>query len=117
MSVVTKIGDGHHTSAVEACGLLFLGGVAASDLSLPIEGQTRQALAEIDAVLAQTGSSKASIVQARVNLRDFADKDAMDIVWREWLGDVGLPSRSTNGNLVMGDNVLIEVVVIAAKES
>lgn len=104
-----------HVSVVEYGGVLYLGGVAAEDLSLPIEGQMRQAIAEVERVLASAGSSKSHIIQAKVNLASFDDKDAMNNVWREWLNDDELPSRSTNGDIYMGDGVLVELVVTAAK--
>lgn len=116
MTSVNRISLHGHTAAVEHAGILYLGGVASHDLSLPIKEQTRSCIDQIEEVLAEAGSSKASILQAKVNLKDFADKDPMNEVWLEWLGDVGLPARSTNGGIDMGDGVLIEVVVTAAKE-
>lgn len=116
MSTVKRTTHGGHTSVVEHRGVLYLGGIAAEDLSLPVAGQTRQILEEIDRVLSGAGSSKRSILQARVNLVHFEDKDEMNAVWLEWLGDAGLPTRSTNGGLDMGEGRLIEIVVIAAKE-
>lgn len=104
-----------HVSVVEHGGVLYLGGVAAEDLSLDIEGQMRQAIAEVERVLASAGSSKSKIIQAKVNLKTFADKDRMNKIWREWLSEDELPARSTNGNIDMGDGVLVELVILAAK--
>jgi enamine deaminase RidA (YjgF/YER057c/UK114 family) len=103
-----------HVSAVEHDGVLYLGGVAAEDLTLPIEGQMRQVVAEVERVLTACGSSKSQIINAKVNLARFADKDEMHAVWLEWLGNDALPARSTNGNLDLGEGVLVEVVVTAA---
>jgi len=116
VTAVNRTSHGGHTSVVEHNGVLYLGGIAANDLTLPVEDQTRQCLAEVDRVLAEAGSSKASILFARVNLSKYTDKDAMHRAWLAWLGDTGLPARSTNGGLDLGD-ALVEVVVIAAKES
>ena len=116
MSAIKRLGSNGHTEVVEHSGVLYLGGIAASDLSQPIDGQTRQILDEVDRVLKAAGSSKRSILQARVNLTDFANKNAMHAVWLEWLKDAELPARSTNGIPNIGDGVLIEVVIIAAKE-
>lgn len=114
--MIQRITEHGHTAVAEHGGVLYLGGIAAEDLSQPLAGQARQALAEVDRVLALAGSSKASILQAKVNLRDFRDKAAMHEVWLEWLDGAPLPPRSTNGGIDMGDGVLIEVVIIAAKE-
>jgi enamine deaminase RidA (YjgF/YER057c/UK114 family) len=105
-----------HTEVVEHNGVLYLGGIATSDPSLPLAGQTREALAEVDRVLNDAGSSKASILQARVNLTNYDDKDEMNAIWREWLDGMALPARTVNGVVALGKGVLIEVVIIAAKE-
>lgn len=104
-----------HVSVVEHGGVLYLGGVAAEDLTLDIEGQMRQAIAEVERVLASAGASKKDVIQAKVNLKTFADKDKMNKVWREWLSEDELPARSTNGNIDMGEGVLVELVVTAAR--
>lgn len=117
MSSIKRITMHGHTAAVEHNGVLYLGGVAAEDLSLPIADQTRSCIEQIEEVLAAAGSSKASILHAKVNLKSFADKDEMNKVWVDWLGEASLPSRSTNGGIDMGEGVLIEIVVVAAKEA
>lgn len=117
MSAIERTTEHGHTLVTEHNGVLYLGGIAAEDLTVPLADQTRQALTEVDRVLAIGGSSKASILQARVNLKDFNDKDAMHAVWLEWLDGAPLPARSTNGAVDMGEGVLIEVVVIAAREA
>lgn len=116
MADIKRYEHGPHTEAVEHGGVLYLGGVAAEDLTLPLGGQMRQALEEVDRVLEKAGSSKASILQARVNLIDFSDKGEMDGIWREWLSGCSLPARSTNQVSSLGEGVLVEVVVIAATE-
>lgn len=117
MSKIERITEHGHTPVAEHNGVLYLGGIAAEDLTQDLAGQTRQALQEVDRVLAMAGSSRASILQAKVNLHDFKDKAAMHAVWVEWLDGAPLPARSTNGGIQMGEDVLIEVVIIAAKES
>ncbi|HEY9469021.1 MAG TPA: RidA family protein [Propionibacteriaceae bacterium] len=116
MTNISRITEHGHTAVVEHNGVLYLGGIAAEDLSQPLDGQMRQVLKEVDRVLAAAGSSKRSILQARVNLIDFAGKDVMNAVWVDWLGDAALPARSTNALASIGDGVLVEVVIIAAKE-
>lgn len=104
-----------HVSVVEHNGVLYLGGVAAEDLSLPIKGQMKQAISEVERVLKAAGSSKSNIIQAKVNLANMSDRVAMNEVWREWLSESELPARSTNGNLDLGKGVLVELIITAAK--
>ena len=47
-------------------GIVYLAGQVPEDTSLDIEGQTREVLAAIDALLAQAGSDKMRITRSRV---------------------------------------------------
>lgn len=116
MSPITKISHGGHTEVAEYGGVLYLGGVAASDTTQSLEGQMRQVLTEIDRILERAGSSKQRIIQAKVNLTDFTYKEPMNAIWQEWLDGIELPARSTNAVVSLGEGVLVEVVIIAAKE-
>lgn len=80
-----------------------------------IREQTRRALAELDAALAEAGSSRRGLLQATVYLRDIADKAAMDRVWLDWIGPTeNWPQRACVGADLAGDD-LVEVVVTAAQ--
>jgi len=78
-----------------------------------IAQQTRNALADLDRILAAAGSGKAGLIQATVYLSDIADKPAMDAVWCAWIGpQENWPQRACVGvQLEAGD--LIEIVVTA----
>ena len=77
--------DGILSNAVEAGGLVFLAGSVADDLDLDIAGQTRQALAYIDTMLARCGTSKSRLVSATVWLADMTEAPAYNAVWKEWV--------------------------------
>lgn len=82
-----------------------------------ITAQTRNAVAFLDQVLADAGSSKSSLLQATVYLHDMSMKAAMDVVWCDWIGPPeNWPQRACVG-ADLGDNgvSLIEIVVIAAE--
>lgn len=79
-----------------------------------IELQTRNTLEDLQRILKEAGSDKTQLIQATVYLDDISQKDAMNDVWCDWIGDESnWPQRACVGvDLVEG--YLFEVVVIAA---
>jgi enamine deaminase RidA (YjgF/YER057c/UK114 family) len=98
---------------VEHNGILYLGGMVAEDKSLPMGGQTEQALARIGALLEQHGSGKSKVLSATVFVTDLKQKPAMDAAWTAFFGD-DLPTRATVGVNELGPGTLVEIVVTAA---
>jgi len=101
--------------AVEHAGTVYLAGVIADDVSLPMKGQTAQALAKIEKVLTEAGTSKKNLLSATLYITDMSQKGAMNEAWGEWIGTADMPARATIGVADLGANVLIEIVVTAAK--
>lgn len=94
-------------------GVLYLGGMVAEDKSLPMKGQTAQALSRIGALLQQHGSDKSKVLAATIFVIDLKQKDAMNEAWVEFFGD-DLPTRATVGVAELGPGTLVEIVVTAA---
>ena len=77
-------------------GLIFIGGQAADDRSLCIRGQTEQALAKLDQVLAATGSDKRHVLSVQIWLKDIGrDFNGMNEAWDTWLDVDEAPARAT----------------------
>jgi len=106
---------GVYHDAVEYNGILYLAGVTADDDSLDMAGQTAEALAALDAVLAANGSSRDRILSATIFVTDIAQKPAMNEVWTKWLSSADLPARATIGVADLGGNLMIEIVATAAR--
>lgn len=100
---------------VEVDGMLHFGGLIADDLTLDMKGQTGQICTKIDKLLAEVGSSKDKLVTAMLYITDFAQKEGMNDAWLDWLAADDLPTRATIGVANLGEGVLIEVVVSAAR--
>src|SRR3546814_19221846 len=98
---------------VEHNGVLHFAGVVADDAGLDMEGQTRQALAQIEALLNEHGSSKAHPLTALVFVTDMKRKPDMNRAWKEWFAPGDLPTRATIGVADL-DGYLIEIVVTDA---
>ncbi|CAG1007086.1 partial 2-aminomuconate deaminase, partial [Anaerolineae bacterium] len=101
---------------VENNGVVYLGGVLADDLNgVSMRGQTTQVCAKLDKILADAGSNKSKLISATLFITDMNQKQEMNEVWTSWLEAEDLPSRATIGVSDLGKDVLIEVVVTAAK--
>lgn len=88
----------------------------ADDTSQDIAGQTRQSLATIDKNLHDLGTDKSAIVSAQVFITDMTHKEAMDDVWRSWIGDdpQQWPQRACLGVALAGDT-LVEITITAVR--
>jgi len=77
--------------------------------------QTRTALAEIEALLAEAGSHKSKILMAQIWLADIADFEAMNGVWDAWVDTANPPARATGESRLASPDYKVEIIVIAAK--
>ncbi|USI72444.1 RidA family protein [Sphingomonas morindae] len=77
--------------------------------------QTRTALAEVEALLAQAGSSKAQLLMATIWLADMADFEEMNGVWDAWIADVAPPARATGEARLASPDYKVEIIIIAAR--
>jgi enamine deaminase RidA (YjgF/YER057c/UK114 family) len=114
MSDVGRIDPGPRLSEASVCGdRMYLSGMIPEDTSLDITGQVKQALAEIDALLAR-GSDKRKILSAVIWLSDIADFAAMNAVWDAWVVPGQAPARATVQARLNDPNMKVEIMVVAA---
>jgi enamine deaminase RidA (YjgF/YER057c/UK114 family) len=95
-------------------GTVYLAGQVADDPTQDIQGQTRQVLAAVDALLARAGSDKSKILMAQIFLVDLADFDGMNAVWDAWVAAGHTPPRATVQAQLAKPGWRIEMVVTAA---
>ena len=95
-------------------GIVYLAGQVAEDTSADAEGQTREVLAAIDALLAQAGSDKRRLLRAQIYLADIADFDAMNRAWDAWVVPGEAPARATVQAPLARPGWKVEIVVTAA---
>jgi enamine deaminase RidA (YjgF/YER057c/UK114 family) len=103
MSEATILGDRMHLS-----------GMIPEDTSLDVTGQVKQALAEIDSLLAKGGSDKTKILSAVIWLSDIADFAAMNAVWDAWVVPGHAPARATVQARLNDAKMKVEIMVVAA---
>jgi enamine deaminase RidA (YjgF/YER057c/UK114 family) len=95
--------------------LVFLAGQVAADPSADIAGQTRQVLAQIDALLAKAGSARDRIASVTIYLKDIGQFAAMNAVWDTWVPAGAKPVRATVQASLAAPPYLVEMSVIAAQ--
>ena len=100
--------------AVEADGIVYIGGTIADDTSVSMGEQTRNILEKIAGYLKEAGTDSTKVVSASIFVTDLSKKKEMDAVWTEFFGD-NLPTRATVGVSDLGGGALIEVIVTAIK--
>lgn len=95
-------------------GVAYLAGQVAADGSQDIQGQTRQVLGAIDALLARAGTDKTKILRAQIFLADLADFAKMNEVWEQWVVAGHTPPRATVQAALAKPEWKVEIVVTAA---
>jgi len=111
---------GPYNQAVLAGGMLFCSGQIALD---PVTGQmvgdgdveaeTRQALANLQAVLTAAGSSPARVVRTTVYLADLADFARVNMIYAELFGQGVSPARACIQAAALPKGALVEIDCIA----
>lgn len=114
MSIKRLAEEARLSGAVAHNGVLYLAGQVADDPSLDAEGQTADILAQIDALLAEAGTSKATLLSCTVVLADMADAPAMNRAWDRWLDPAAKPARMTIGAPLVDPLWKVEITGIAA---
>jgi 2-iminobutanoate/2-iminopropanoate deaminase len=105
-----------------AGGFVFVSGQVGMDSSGQLMGendvaaQAKQALLNVQAVLAEAGAQLSDVVQATIYLVDLTQFGAFDAVWREVFGE-HRPTRTTLSANLVWDKLLVEVQVIACIEA
>ncbi|MCE2565112.1 RidA family protein [Komagataeibacter sp. FNDCF1] len=102
------------TGAVVHNGIVYLAGQVADDPDLDAEGQTADILRQIDAVLAEAGTSSARLLSVQVFLSDINDIAAMNRAWDAWLDPAAKPARATVEARLADPRWKVEITGIAA---
>jgi enamine deaminase RidA (YjgF/YER057c/UK114 family) len=96
-------------------GRIYCSGMIPEDSAQDITGQVKQALGEIDALLAKGGSDKTRILSAVIWLADIGDFAAMNAVWDAWVVPGQTPARATVQAKLNDPKMKVEIMVVAAR--
>jgi len=112
---------GPYSQAVRAGNLIFTAGQVGVDpanqqvVAGGITEQTTRALENLQAILAEAGSSLSQVVKTTVFLKDMNDFAAMNAVYGAYFLGAGpsLPARSTVEVARLPKDVLVEIELVA----
>jgi 2-iminobutanoate/2-iminopropanoate deaminase len=113
---------GTHSQAIRTGELVFLTAQTGRDpntgkLAEGLEEQTRQMLANVEAILNAAGCTPADIVKVTLLMADIKDFKAIDLMYSAWLPGLGvtpLPARTAFAALQLPAGALVMLDVIAA---
>lgn len=112
---------GPYAQGVDTKSLLFLSGQLPIDPSEgrivadDIEGQTKQSLENVKAILASAGCSMDDVVKTTVYLSDIGNFAKMNGVYQEYFTEGSYPARSAFQVAALPQNALVEIEVIVLK--
>jgi enamine deaminase RidA (YjgF/YER057c/UK114 family) len=101
------------SQAVIHNGTVYLAGQVAEGAN--VAEQTRKILADIDRLLALSGSSKARLLSAQIFLSDISTFAEMNQVWDAWVDKANPPARATVEAKLAARHFLVEIMVVAAQ--
>ena len=101
------------SQAVIHNGTVYLAGVVAEGAN--VTEQTTKILADIDRLLALSGSSKARLLSAQIFLSDISTFAEMNKVWDAWVDPANPPARATVEARLAARQFVVEIMVIAAQ--
>lgn len=102
------------SQAVVHGNTVYLAGQVAANPTPSVADQTKQIVAQIDALLAQAGSDKSKLLSATIYLMDIRNFAEMNGVWDAWVAPGNTPARATVQAALAGPQYLVEIAVIAA---
>ncbi|EJK84272.1 RidA family protein [Agrobacterium sp. SHOUNA12C] len=79
-----------------------------------VTDQCKSALAEVDRLLAASGSSKSKILQTLIYLSDISDFAEMNAAWEAWVDPANTPARATSEAKLAAPKYKVEFIVTAA---
>ena len=112
---------GPYSQGVDTGNLVFLSGQLpicpkeGKIVADKIEGQTRQSLENVKAILEAAGCTMDSVVKTTVYLKDIADFSKMNEIYKEFFKEGSYPARSAFQVAALPQGALVEIEVIAQK--
>ncbi len=94
---------------------IYLAGHTSHDPAAGVREQTRDILEQLDAVLAEAGSSRSRLLSVQVWLTDISTFAEMNEAWEAWVDPDNLPTRATVEARLASDDWKVEIAAIAAR--
>lgn len=112
---IQRINPGPRMSQAVVFGnMVYLAGQVGNVGETPAE-QTRTILANIDALLAEAGTSKSNVLKAEIWLSDMSHFAAMNEIWDAWIDPANPPARACGESKLATQDFDVEIMITAAK--
>lgn len=102
------------SQAVINNGTVYLSGQVADDPKADVTEQTRQILANIDALLARAGTDKSKLLTCNIWLADIKAFNVMNAVYDRWIDPANPPVRACVESALATPDYKVEIQVTAA---
>lgn len=102
------------SQAVVHGGLVYIAGQVAENRKAGLEGQVRDVLGKIEALLREAGTDKSKLLAVNVFLPHISDFDAMNAVYDAWVSPGPPPARACVEARLADPDLRIEITAIAA---
>ncbi len=109
---------GPYSQAIRAGNVLYTSGQLGLDpfsgslVAGGVEGETRQALTNLSAILTSAGADLSSVLKTTVFLRDISDFTAMNTIYKEFFKDKP-PARSAVQVAALPKGAAVEIEAVA----
>ncbi len=113
---------GPYSQGIDIGNLMFLSGqipicpAEGKIVATDIEGQTKQSLENIRAILESCGCTMDNVIKTTVYLKDIGDFVKMNDIYKGFFKEGSYPARSAIQVAALPQNALVEIEVIAFKE-
>ena len=116
MANIKRIAVGPRMSqaAVHGDTVYLAGQVATQAAGKSVTEQTKEILAQIDALLAEAGTDKTKLLTANIYIVDLATFGELNAVWEGWVSPGNTPCRTTIEAKLASPNYAIEIGIVAA---
>ena len=94
---------------------VYLAGLIAENWDGDMTAQANEIFAQIDALLAEAGASKSTLLSLQVFITSFDDYPAFKAAYAAWIDPDNLPARATVRADLLDPKLKIEIMGVAAR--
>lgn len=114
MKIERFTGAPDRADVVIANGMAFFSGIVAREGCETMGEQTRDILAQYDALFAKTGIRRENLLMANTFLSNMEEGDEYGEVWREWIGEKTPPAGiCVEAKIKDGKKIIIALIAVA----
>lgn len=110
-----EVGKRMSQAVVHGDTVYLAGQVAHEAAGKPVGEQTREILANIDALLARAGTDKTRLLSAQIWLADISTFSQMNEIWDAWVAEGNTPARACVEAKLAAPQYTVEIMVVAAR--